>query len=238
MRNQIIVSSRLRHALRALKYRSKGSFFSESGEDHIASYLIGSESGTFLDIGSGNPVVGSNTYYFYKKGWRGIGVDANSNLSLAWKLVRPKDEFINAAVNGSNKPITFFEFENDLKSTVVEKVSGHYLLQGKKMDSRIVNSISLNELLPTSLSSTDNYFLSIDVEGAELDVLQSANLETKRPRLIAVESWTVPWSPKNKVSKHLKNNLFELVGYSGLTAFYIPSENFQILMSNRFDSDA
>ncbi len=200
----------------------------------IASYLIGAGTGTYLDIGAGNPVVGSNTFRFYKEGWRGIGVDANSNLAQAWKLVRPGDKFIHAAVNATQKPVLFYEFENDLKSTTVSHVRDHYLQQGKGVVQSQVESLTLNELLPTNLLSFENFFLSIDVEGAELDVLASADLMVKRPKLVGVESWTLPWEDQNEVTSFLKSKQYGLACYSGLTAFYLPEENLQILKKSRF----
>jgi FkbM family methyltransferase len=196
---------------------------------------MGPGPGTYLDIGAGNPVVGSNTYHFYRKGWRGIGVDASDYLSSAWRLVRPKDKFIQAAVSAAVTEIKFFEFENDLKSTVMDSVRNHYLAQGKNVVEKIVKTVSLQELLPTTLSSEEKFFLSIDVEGAELDVLTSADLKIKRPRIIAIESWMPPWLEENQISAHLRDKRFELIGYTGLTAFYMPIEIYRSLISTRLN---
>ncbi len=76
--------------------------------------------------------------------------------------------------------------------------------------------------------------LSIDVEGAELDVLESGNLMVRRPKLLAVESWNLPWEPENKVTNFLKANSYALVAYSGLTAFYSPDENLMSLTKDDF----
>lgn len=50
--------------------------FSQTGEDLlIAKFFPESDTGFYLDVGSGNPVIGSNTYFFYRQGWRGILID-------------------------------------------------------------------------------------------------------------------------------------------------------------------
>jgi hypothetical protein len=43
----------------------------------VLSRLFGPrKSGFFIDIGAHHPFRYSNTYMFYKKGWRGINIDA------------------------------------------------------------------------------------------------------------------------------------------------------------------
>ena len=57
------------------KYRSFT--FSQEGEDLLINRILNNKSeGFFIDIGAHHPIRFSNTYFFYRKGWRGINVDA------------------------------------------------------------------------------------------------------------------------------------------------------------------
>jgi len=51
------------------KFRGlKGGDFSQYGEQSLISELVPSIPGSYLDIGSGRPVSGSNTYQLYRLG--------------------------------------------------------------------------------------------------------------------------------------------------------------------------
>ena len=52
-----------------------GESFSQCAEDMIARSLIDTSAGRYVDIGSGHPVRGSNTYSLYRQGWSGLLVD-------------------------------------------------------------------------------------------------------------------------------------------------------------------
>ena len=55
----------------ALLRKSKVSY-SDFKEDLILEGIFGSLTGSYVDVGAGHPVIGSNSYLFYKKGWSGI----------------------------------------------------------------------------------------------------------------------------------------------------------------------
>ena len=88
-----------------------------------------------------------------------------------------------------------------------------------------VKTISLKNLLPEKLSPDEPYLVSIDVEGAELTVLKTINFNQQRPRVILIESWSLPWEKKNKAISYLENHAsYQLFAYTGLTAVMVPSE--------------
>jgi len=51
--------------------------YAMEGEDIILRSLLRKKTGegSYFDIGSSEPILNSNTYLFYKRGWRGIAVD-------------------------------------------------------------------------------------------------------------------------------------------------------------------
>ena len=55
--------------------------FSQEGEDLILQrYFEGKTKGFFVDIGAHHPIRFSNTYHFYRRGWRGMVVQHASLL--------------------------------------------------------------------------------------------------------------------------------------------------------------
>ena len=70
-------------------------------------------------------------------------------------------------------------------------------------------------------------FLSVDVEGMELDVLKSHNWDRFRPRFVAVE-WLEPLSVKSVIAsdvhRFLEQQKYELICKTPLTLIYCASE--------------
>src|ERR1035437_7606242 len=65
--------SRLKDSVKR-KYRKS---YGQSGEDMILSNIFFDKKiGFYVDVGANNPCIQSNTHFFYKKGWRGINIDA------------------------------------------------------------------------------------------------------------------------------------------------------------------
>ena len=92
--------------------------FAQSGEDLIAwGEIQGSKTqklknakqgqmGFYVDIGAYHPKLFSNTYLFYKKGWRGICVDPNPKMGEIFAKARPRDVFLNCWVGGIRSRIS------------------------------------------------------------------------------------------------------------------------------------
>ena len=49
--------------------------YSQHGGDILLFDLFSGMTGMYVDIGAGEPAKGSNTYSFYRSGWRGVCVD-------------------------------------------------------------------------------------------------------------------------------------------------------------------
>jgi hypothetical protein len=68
------------------------SSWSQEGEDLILARIFGDKpDGFYVDVGAHHPKRFSNTYYFYRRGWRGINIDAMPGSMLAFNRLRPSD---------------------------------------------------------------------------------------------------------------------------------------------------
>jgi hypothetical protein len=73
----------LEHELQRVKYSLRRQGFSYSSEERIIGKYIDEllprdHSQTVVDIGAGNGVRWSNTYSLFQKGWKGVGIEADS----------------------------------------------------------------------------------------------------------------------------------------------------------------
>ena len=175
------------------KYFPKNFYFrsySQWGEDAVLSQFFHEKNGSYIDIGSGDPIVGNNTFFLYLRGWKGILVDPIKKNIEQSSYHRKKDKHVNKTVTNKAQSLFLWEFKNYGLSTVDKKRANMLQSQGHILkDHYEVESITINELIKEFFSGRDilPQLLSIDVEGHELEVLKSNNWNTWQPRVICIE---------------------------------------------------
>ena len=154
---------------------------------------------TYVDIGASHPTENNVTKFFYERGWRGVNVEPGPYFELLAKE-RPEDFNLEAVVGipdfgGDEKPLYPSKTHPDLSSTKPIPNAGLPTW---------ARCYPLDEVLEAALELDDEIaFLKIDVEGAELEVLESNNWDEYRPLVIVVEAIDAytrrpnhePWEP-------------------------------------------
>jgi FkbM family methyltransferase len=163
--------------------------YSHQGQDLILLDLFRNQnSGTYVDVGCNHPIKESNTYLLYKKGWSGFAIDAEISFENEWLKYRERDLFINAAIAKNKGEVTFFRFDQNTMSTIDKKTMRNYSEKhGQPVDEIVVDTIPAYDILLNLNVSRDFELLCCDVEGKDLEVLESINLEKFRPKVILVE---------------------------------------------------
>jgi FkbM family methyltransferase len=166
--------------------------YSHEGEDLILfRYLDHREQGFYVDVGAHHPKRFSNTYFFYKRGWRGINIDPNPEAINLLNKYRPRD--INLQLGIYTKPgkLKYFMFDEPALNTFDEERADwlqnntHYKIIAKEY----IFVDRLDNVLNRYHKSEDKIdFMSIDVEKFELDVVNSNNWSHYRPTLLLIES--------------------------------------------------
>lgn len=80
--------------------------YSQTGEDLIVESVftaLGIPRPSYLDIGAHDPVYLSNTYIFYRKGCRGVCVEADTALHRKIARKRPGDVCLNIGIGASGE---------------------------------------------------------------------------------------------------------------------------------------
>lgn len=165
--------------------------YSQDGEDLILDRLLGGQvAGTFVDVGAHHPVRFSNTYLFYRRGWRGINVDAQPGSMLPFRQLRPQDINVEVGVGSQTGSFPYFRFDEPALNTFDpaeaerKNVEPYHLVE--VVD---VPVLRLDQLLSEHLGPGKAVdFLSVDVEGRDLDVLRSNDWSRFRPRFILAET--------------------------------------------------
>jgi FkbM family methyltransferase len=185
--------------------------FSQTGEDMILRHLISDKrnglpagrQGFYVDVGAFHPKVFSNTYYFYKKGWKGINIEPNREM---WKLFgssRKRDVNLNMGVSDKRGKFAYINSE----SPALNKFS-------KKGGLKIL-CLPLSDILSKYLPKGQMIdFMSIDVEGMELSVLKSNNWRKFCPKILIVEK-------RKGVKRYLLSLNYRLVSETPLSLLFM-----------------
>jgi FkbM family methyltransferase len=169
--------------------------YSQAGEDAILAFLFADKkmnSVTYLDIGTSTPDTCNNTYLLYTKGNTGVCVEADKSLIPIIQKTRPKDKVINVGVSVSDaKEDDFFIFDikglNTFDKTEAEKRSASGLFKITEVVK--VPLASVNKIIKENFVTYPD-FLSIDIEGLDLDVLKSLDFNKFPIPVICVETCT------------------------------------------------
>lgn len=177
--------------------------YSQFGEDVALKQLIGRQAdGFYVDVGCYHPKKFSNTYFLYRRGWSGINVDMEAHKIELFRLARPRDENVVAAVS-------------DKESTAYIETGRSHDLGARLADTgdeaRRVTTRTLTHILDnTRFKGRRIDLLSVDVEGHDLAVLRSLDFAVYRPRFVVVELHET--DPRKMLASDL-NQFLETKGY-------------------------
>lgn len=163
--------------------------FSQEGEDILLNRIFNFRgSGTYVDIGAHHPRRFSNTYFFYRMGWTGINIDAMPGSMDAFKKERPADCNLELGIGIERGRLRFHIFQEPALNTFDEKLAEKNQESGWELkEIKEVEVFPLAEVLQKHLDERQIDFMSIDVEGFELNILQSNDWSRFRPSYILLE---------------------------------------------------
>jgi FkbM family methyltransferase len=194
LQSSIIGNHSTKHAsiLKAERQRSdhyRQSTFSQCGEDIIIDFVArqcGIEINSYFDIGANHPFEYSNTHLFYSRGACGICVEPIPSMADEFRLARPKDTVVTNVISSVTDPLVFYVLSPSTLSTL-DPLALERALQtpGAVLVDKIkVYPISLNTLFE---QHGVPQLLCIDVEGGDMDVLSTWDMNRYRPPLLCVE---------------------------------------------------
>lgn len=147
--------------------------------------------GFYVDVGAHHPKRFSNTYCFYKQGWRGINIDAMPGSMKLFVRVRSRDINIECPVARERKELIYHVFNDPALngfSFEISKSRESAYCQYKIVDRIPMMTRPLAEILTDYLPKNQSIdFMNIDVEGLDYEVVQSNDWDLFRPRIVLVE---------------------------------------------------
>ena len=192
--------------------------FAEFGEDiFVRRFFQNNNQGFYVDVGCYHPIKSSLTYSLFKKKWKGLNIDLSAASIDLFKLSRPKDFNIQAAITDYDGKTFYHE-----KSPINQQNS----LEDKDGNKKEVEAFTLNTLLEKyEINSID--YLNIDIEGSEYKAISSFNFEKYNPKLISIEfnDYKIEELLNSKIHKCMEKNNYKLISKFGVTCFYVCQMN-------------
>ena len=205
--------------------------YSQEGEDLILNRLFeGQKNGFYVDVGAHHPKRFSNTYLFYKKGWRGINIDAMPGSMRLFNKHRPRDINIEQPISDQKQTLTFYIFNEPALNGFSKELSqqsdsnGAYCI----ISTKEIETVPLQEILEEHLPQGQGIdFLTIDVEGLDFQVLKSFDLQTYRPKAILIEMLGSNLSTllKDDISVYLASFGYAFFAKTVNTVFFTRGDN-------------
>jgi FkbM family methyltransferase len=189
----------------------------------------------YADIGGFDPVHLSNTYLLYKRGCKGFVADPSRTTQKQFRLVRPRDIFIRAAIGSQSLPsVKLFVPKNN----VWGDSSGQSSLTPNQSEAPMLIQEHVQLTFDDCMRAAgfhDIDVVSIDVEGAEVGVLEGLDWNRYRPKVFLIELCitTLEEISLSKLGKLLASRDYVLVASTHITHFFVDRNLFsQVNLEN------
>ena len=180
----------------------------------VLKYFKDRKKGFYVDVGCYHPIHRNNTYLLHKQNWCGINIDTSQFSIDLFNYMRPKDLNYNCAISNKNENIKLFYQKELSQLSTTEKEQAESVFQGN-IKEKEVQAFTLDEILDRDkFKDIKIDFLDIDVEGADLKVLEGLSFDKFKPKLICIEIYDKKVE-NSKIYKFLNKKNYSLI-WSGI----------------------
>jgi FkbM family methyltransferase len=189
--------------------------------------------GVFIEIGSFDPILISNSYHFEKNGWDVYCFEANTQLIDRLKEERknvynyavydednPSVEFNVVLSSGWTAGFSAIEIDEKHIQNVAKSNHTEFPITKIKVEQKKLNTILENEL--KHITKID--VLALDVEGGELKCLMGLDFNKYRPYVILAENGGGCKPYVEDITEHLQNNGYVLDLSLSYNLFFVDSK--------------
>jgi FkbM family methyltransferase len=202
------------------------------GEDVIALAILDRSgclpsTGLYVDVGAFHPTYASNTAVLSERGWRGVCIEPNPFMAARLREARPADVVLEVAVGSSRRRGYLNLFSEWGSSNTLDDDFAAFIssTQDVEVARRIdVDVMPLAEILSEHVPADATIdFISVDVEGMDLEVLESSDWTRFRPSLVAAEDLGLDLADvrSSPIFRFMTGVRYRLVAHAVFTSFYL-----------------
>ena len=191
--------------------------YAQWGDDVLVwEYFEKKTDGVFLEAGANSPKILSQTYLLEKRGWSGVLVEPVPECCENLRAERSGSQiFQNALGSPDQRGVLRLSIPSGLSELASALKDGEEVGADDKVFE--AELMTLTEVLDAAGVSHLDY-LSLDLEGMELEAMQGLDFKRFKPALVIVEDRL------DNLSRHhyLKGNGYKLVRRNGSNHWYVP----------------
>jgi hypothetical protein len=193
-------------------------FYSQMGQDRWVSEAVfpGVKNGFFLDVGSGDGTIMSNTKALEQKGWTGICIDPFPRNMQD----RSCQIFKEVVFSKAGEQVKFWAHANGFWGGIVDTLGG----KDKKAEAPIVEftTVTLGDILERAKAPRFIHYVSMDIEGGEINALKGFPFDKYQIGALTVEhNYLEP--KRSEIKALMESHGYKHVHTSDRDDFYVPA---------------
>ncbi|MBT8202060.1 MAG: FkbM family methyltransferase [Acidimicrobiia bacterium] len=206
--------------------------FSSHGEDAVLLAIYEEQGGLpatgfYVDVGAYHPRAVSNTALLHDAGWRGINIEPNPAMVEYLRKLRPGDVTLQQAAGTPRRTADLLFFGDWASSNTLDPDFGEMIATDQ--------NVPIKRSIPTEVVPLRDVFaehlppavaidvLSVDVEGMDVEVLESNDWSRYRPAIVAVEDLALRLDEpaSSGAFRLLRDEGYRFVAHALKTSFYL-----------------
>jgi len=190
--------------------------FPDRMEDELkAAFFRATPRGFFVDVGANAPRDGSQSWSLEQRGWSGVLVEPQADLADALRRERRAKVYAVACSNPANAGKTLTLYLAGIQSSL----KPDFYVAGMRREGTVeVPVMTLDQVLEDAGAPRPLDFVSIDVEGHAIEVLEGFTLARWQPRLLFIEDTVQDLS----LHRYLTRHGYRWFRRSGINSWYVP----------------
>lgn len=171
-----------------------GAFFSQNAMDQKVKTLfegIGKSLSEiqYIDIGANTWLLYNNSYLFYRAGSNGVLVEANPDFVESIKENRPRDKAVMCGCSDAetDEEWTYYKTPHAGYNTFVKEIADKYVKKGLPVEEIKVPMKDIGSILDENFPSGHIDYMSIDVEGMGVRIVDAIDFNRYRIDVILLE---------------------------------------------------
>jgi len=181
-------------------------------------FFSGSGSGYFVDVGANEPQNGSQTWPLEQLGWTGVLIEPQQDLADRLRRERRAKVYAVACSSPGNSGKSA---RLNLAGIHTSLDPGFFVFGMRRNGTSSAPLRTLDEILIDAKAPVPLDFVSIDVEGHEIETLEGFTLHRWRPRLILIEDIVL----NLRIHRYLMRRGYKWVRRTGINGWYVPLDS-------------
>jgi FkbM family methyltransferase len=189
--------------------------YSQFGQDKWVTEVVfpGAAGGFFLDVGSGDGTIGSNSKLLEQRGWRGICVDP-----FPKNMEGRSCQMVKEVVSDTAGQIITFRMAGDIGG--IDQALGTWKNKAQQAPAVDLTTVTLADVLARANAPREIQYMSLDIEGAELAALQGFPFDRYTVGAMTIEhNYEEP--KRSRIKAFLESRGYRRVFESTLDDFYV-----------------